>query len=41
MLEGRIAGNEGWEESVSVEVKEEELIVYDGWVCEWGERIEG
>ena len=40
-LEGKIVEEEVQEDRIAVEVREEELILCDGRICEWEERTEG
>ena len=41
MFEGRVAGDDGQEDKVVVEVNKGKLIVCNEWVCEWEERTKG
>ena len=41
MLDGRVSGKKVREVRVAVDVKEEELMIFDEWNCEWEWRTEG
>ena len=41
MLDGRVSGDEVRDVKVAVDVKEGELMLFDGWWCEWEEKTGG
>ena len=40
-LDGSVVGDEVREDKVMVEVSEGELMLFDEWLCEWGEETKG